>query len=138
MNSRRESAQPGSKGAFKTTFDSNYSTKRYPPYGKKLDNLRRRGLVPKLRVVIATDWKIGKLFPRVVITPDQDVHNLRFEYLCGLHVQIAFFEDDHHIDRLINEVISVRPATLQTFNFDAIKGERAAKLIYSDAEMGVV
>lgn len=114
----------------------NYSAKRFPPYGKKLDDLRRRDLVPTLRIVVATDWRIGKLYPRIIVTPDQAVQNLRFDYLAGLHVQIAHFDHDIHIDDLITEILSIHPATFTTFNLDAVKqGKLATKLIYPQSEM---
>ena len=73
---------------------NNLPVKKFPPYGKKLDDFRRRGLIPKNRVIVATDWKIGKLFPRIIVMPDAQVTSLRFNYLSGLHVQIVHFDHD--------------------------------------------
>ncbi len=114
----------------------NYNTKRLPPFGKRLDYLRRHGMVPRLRIVVATNWEIGKLFPRVIVSPDTNVHSLRFDYLASLHVQIVYFDRDKSIlADLITEILAVKPATLSAFNMDAVKqGKRASRLIYSDAK----
>ena len=136
MNTKTN-APLGSKGANNNAISHvNYNTKQFPPYGKKLDDLGRRGLVPTLRIIVATNWKIGKLFPRIIVTPDKAVHNLRFDYLAGLNVQIAHFDHDNHIENLINEILAIHPATLATFNLDAVKqGKQAFTLIYPQSEM---
>ncbi len=54
-------------------------TRKYPPFGKKLDELRRRGLIPAMRVIVTTDWKLGAAYPRIVITQEQPLTRLRFE-----------------------------------------------------------
>ncbi len=115
----------------------NYNTKRFPPFGKKINYLRRHGMVPRLRIVVATNWEIGKLFPRIIVSPDKDVHGLRFDYLAGLHVQIVYFNRDESIlADLITEILAVRPATLSAFNIDAVKqGKPAFKLIYMQSTM---
>lgn len=109
--------------------------KRYPAYGKKLDDLRKRGLTPTKRVIVATEWKIGKLYPRIIITPDSPVNNLRFNYLAGLHVEIVYFDRDESIlTDLIAEILAIKPATLSAFNMDAVKqGKPAFKLIYTQS-----
>lgn len=111
--------------------------KRYPPYGKKLNELRRRGLMPALRVIVTTDWSLGRIFPRIVITGDTPVTNLQFHYLTGLHVQIVHFDSDEQIlSDLITEILAVKPATLSAFNMDAVKqGKPAFKLIYTQSTM---
>lgn len=111
--------------------------KYHPPYGKKLDDLRKRGLIPNRRVIIATSWNIGKLYPRIVITRDQPVTSLQFNYLSGLHVQIVHFDHDNHIlESLITEILSIQPATLAAFNMDTVKrGEPAFKVIFSKSIM---
>ena len=125
----------------RTASENAYSNfiRKYPPYGKKLENLRRRNLVPTKRIIITTDWSIGKLYPRIIVTPDTPVSNLQFNYLSGLHVQIVYFDRDEPIlSDLITEILSIQPATLATFNMSAVKrGEPAFKLIYSHSVMEV-
>ncbi len=115
----------------------NYTTKKWPPYSRRIEDLRRRGLVPAKRVMVTTSWLLGAAFPRVVITQDQPVTNLRFEYLAGLHVQIVHFDSDAPILLdLISEILIIKPATLAAFNMDAIKrGEPAFKMIFSQSIM---
>ena len=116
------------------------ATKRYPAYGKRLDELRRKGLIPAKRVIVTTHWHIGKLYPRIIVTPDTPVSNLQFNYLSGLHVQIVYFDRDEPIlSDLIAEILSIQPETLATFNMSAVKRkEPAFKLIYSQTIMGKV
>lgn len=111
--------------------------KRYPAYGKQLNELRCKGLIPAKRVIVTTHWHIGKLYPRIIVTPDTPVSNLQFNYLSGLHVQIVYFDRDEPIlSDLITEILSIQPATLATFNMSAVKrGEPAFKLIYSQSVM---
>lgn len=108
-------------------------TRKYPPFGKKLDELRRRGLIPAMRVIVTTDWKLGAAYPRIVITQEQPVISLRFEYLAGLHVQIVYYDHDASIMLdLTAEIQSINPATLAVFNRSAVKrGDPAFKMIFS-------
>lgn len=124
MNTSKQSI---SRGSFKS----------FPAYGKKLDQLRRNGLIPVQRVIVSTDWGLGAAYPRIVITQEQPVASLRFEYLSGLNVQIVYFDHDSQIlENLITEILAIKPATLAAFNMDAIKrGETAFKMIFSQAIM---
>lgn len=111
--------------------------RKFPPFGKQLDELRRKGLIPAKRVIVATDWSIGKIFPRIIVTPDVPVTNLRFNYLVSLHVQIVHYDHDSRIlESLITEIQSIQPQSLSTFNMDAVKrGEPAFKMIFSKSVM---
>lgn len=111
--------------------------KRFPIFGKRLDELRKSGLIPARRVIVATEWHIGKLYPRIIVTPDIPVTSLRFNYLSGLHVQIVHFDRDEPIlSDLITEILLIQPATLSTFNMDAVKqGKPAFKMIFSQSVM---
>ena len=124
--------------AFSSTKSSpNFTTKKFPPFGKRLDELRRKGLIPVMRVIVTTDWKLGAAYPRIVIARDQPVTSLRFDYLTRLHVQIVYYDHDASIlPNLTAEIQSVNPATLAVFNMSAVKrGEPAYTMIYSQAEM---
>lgn len=59
--------------------------KRLPPFGRELLELRRKGLVPQGRVVVALDtWNYGKRYARVVVTPELEPGDLDFHFLAGL------------------------------------------------------
>lgn len=111
--------------------------RKYPPYGKKLDDLRRQGLIPAMHVIVTTDWKLGAAYPRIVITQEQPVTSLQFNYLSGLHVQIVHYDHDNRIlESLITQILSIQPESLSVFNMDAVKrGEPAFKMIYSKSVM---
>ena len=113
--------------------------RKFPPFGKQLDELRRKGLIPAKRVIVATDWSIGKIFPRIIVTPDAPVANLRFNYLVGLHVQIVHYDHDNQIlESLITEILSIQPESLSAFNMSAVKrGEPAFRMIFSKSVMEV-
>ncbi len=96
-----------------------FTTKRYPAYGKQLDELRRNGLVPAQRVVATTDWRLGAAYPRIVIPADAKVDQLIFAYLAGLSVQIVHHEGEAElVSNLIDEILKVRLRILTLFNFD--------------------
>lgn len=110
-------------------------SKKFPPYGKQLDELRRQGLVPVLRVIVSTDWKLGAAYPRIVIPKDTKPENIEFRYLAGLSVQIVHHADEAELVRsLIGEIIKVKPRVLTLFNFDIASQKdsefRAATLIH--------
>ena len=116
-----------------------HHNKKYPPFGKKLNELRRKNLIPAIRVIVATRWHIGKAYPRIVVTKEQPVMSLQFNYLSGLHLQIVHYDHDNQIlESLITEILSIQPESLSSFNMDAVKrGEPAFKLIYSKSVMEV-
>lgn len=118
---------------------SNYTIKKFPPYGKRLDELRRKGLVPSMRVIVTTDWCIGKLFPRIIITPNTPASSYKFNYLVGLHVQVVYFDRDAAmLPDLTAEIMLIKPATLAVFNMDAVKrGEPAYTVLYSQSVIEV-
>ncbi len=95
------------------------STKIYPPYGRILDDYRRNGLIPAQRVIVTTDWELGKVFPRIVIPAAVNVQQLNFTYLAGLSVQIVHHSDEANlVSNLIDEILKVKPKILTVFNFD--------------------
>jgi len=109
--------------------------RNYHSYGRKIDELRRKGHIPARRIIVTTDWNIGKLYPRIVITQKQTITNLRFEYLAALHVQIAHFDHDESIlPELTNQILAIQPASIAVFNLDAVKrGEPAFRMISSQS-----
>lgn len=127
-----ENAFRGERGANTSVIHnkSNY-TKRYPPFGKQLDELRRNGLIPAQRVIVTTDWKLGAAFPRIVIPAGVNVQQLNFTYLAALSVQIVHHEGEAElVSNLIDEILKVEPRILTVFNFDVAQknGPRYAAL----------
>jgi hypothetical protein len=108
--------------------------KRFPAFGKQLDDLRKQGRIPAKRVIVAFDWRIGKLFPRIIIMPDAPVTKFQFRYLAGLHIQVAYHDRDAAIlPALTDEIMKIHPASLSTFNLSAVKrGEPASHMIYME------
>jgi len=108
--------------------------KRFPAYGKQLDDLRKQNLIPAQRVIVAFDWSIGKLYPRIIVKPDAPVSNLQFRYLAGLHVQIAYYDHDAIImSALVDEILRIHPASLAVFNMSAVtRGGSAFSMIHME------
>lgn len=118
---------------------SNYS-KKYPAYGRQLDEIRRKGLIPVLRVVVSTDWDLGAAYPRIVIPEATKPEQLQFRYLAGLPVQIVHHDGEAElVSGLIDEIIKVKPRVLTLFNFDVARQKdpenRATTLIYPPREV---
>ena len=116
----------------------NYSTKRFPPYGRKLDQLRRKGLIPCLRVIVSTRWELGAQYPRIVISNNIPVTKINFSFLTGLSVQIVHGEGEGQlISNLIEEILKIKPKMLTVFNYDLAKqnysGNPAMTLIYPES-----
>ncbi len=130
--------QPGAvKSHYKNTCGNH--CKRFPPFGKQLDDLRKQNLIPAKRVIVAFDWSIGKLYPRIIVTPDVPVSNLQFRYLAGLHVQIAYHDRDASImPALVDEILRIRPASLSVFNMSAVaRGKPAFSMIHMEGNNDV-
>lgn len=96
--------------------------KRYPPYGRLIEKIRRDGLIPNNRVIVSTRWELGAAYPRIVIPEDIPVRNLSFSYLAGLTVQIVHCNNEAQlVNDLINEIVVVKPKILTIFNFELAK-----------------
>lgn len=120
--STKENALREQGGSIGYNTQINYTTKRFPPYGKQLDEIRRKGLIPARRVIVSTDWKLGAAYPRVVIPSDAQIENLNFTYLSGLSAQIVHHADEAELVRnLIEQILKVKPKVLMLFNFDIAK-----------------
>jgi hypothetical protein len=104
--------------------------KIFPPYGKKIDKIRKAGMIPAMRVIVSTRWEIGKAYPRIVVTGEIPIPNIEFRYLAGLSVQIVHFNSDNFIDELIDSIRYSNPKQLCIFNMDsAATGQPALKII---------
>lgn len=128
---------PGAQG--KSNNSNNYQhrnyNKKFPPYGKQFDELRRKGLIPFLHVVVSTDWNLGVAYPRIVIPEDTKPEMFQFRYLAGLPVQIVHHDGETElVSGLIDEILKVKPRILTLFNFDVARQKhpehRATTLIY--------
>jgi len=122
-------------GNFENKTKCDYITKKFPPYGKQLDELRRKGLIPAQRVIVSTDWKLGAAYPRIVIPVDANIDQLIFSYLSGLPVQIVHHAGEAELVRnLIDAILKVKPKILTVFNFDVAQQNdptySASTLIY--------
>jgi len=125
--------QAGSNKTINNPHGNN--TKKFPPYGKQLDELRQKGLVPVLRVIVSTDWSLGAAYPHIVIPKDAKPEQLQFRYLAGLHVQIVHHAGEAElVSNLIDEILKVKPRILTLFNFDVARQKdpeyRATTLIH--------
>jgi len=100
----------------------NKSARRFPPYGKQLNDLRSKGLVPAMLIIVSTDWRLGAAFPRIVIPGDADVSLLIFDYLAGLNVEIVHHTNEAElVSALIDAILAVKPKFLSLFNYDVAK-----------------
>ena len=132
MQSQTKKPRPAEREA--ASINTHIDSKRFPAFGRQLDDLRKQGRIPAKRVIVAFDWKIGKLFPRIIIMPDAPVTKFQFRYLAGLHIQIAYHDRDAALlPALTDEILKIRPASLSTFNLSAVKrGEPASHMIYME------
>lgn len=100
----------------------NKSARKFPPYGKQLHDLRSKGLVPAMRVMVSTDWQLGAAYPRIVIPACAKVDLLIFSYLAGLSVQIVHHANEAElISALTDAILAVKPKFLSLFNYDVAK-----------------
>ena len=91
--------------------------KKLPAYGKALMEMRKRGKVPSNSVVVAFDFKIGKLFQRIVVNPGESPANWEFRFLAGLDVIISYGDEHAHLVRaLAEEILKNKPSMLQAFS----------------------
>tara|TARA_R110002073_G_scaffold202913_1_gene362489 strand:+ start:149 stop:577 length:429 start_codon:yes stop_codon:yes gene_type:complete len=125
------------QGGKASNYGLNY-TKKFPPYGKKLDQLRRTGLIPTNRVIVSTCWKLGRTYPRIVIPKNTEPAQFNFAYLAGLSVHIVHHDEEPSLVRnLIHEILKIEPKVLTVANFDLAKqnfsGNAAFTLIYPES-----
>ena len=93
--------------------------KKFPAFGKSIMAARLAGQAPSNSVVIAFDWKIGKIFPRVVVFNQVPADTLELRYLAGLDVIVAY--KDEHASRVLDmarAILNVNPRILQAFAID--------------------
>ena len=91
-------------------------SKRYPPYGRQIMELRKRGKMPSKLLMMVFEWKLARAYPRIVISEDTKPNETEFRYLAGIPVQIIFSEKEaHRVNELAQEILKVQPSFLATF-----------------------
>lgn len=107
--------------------------KYLPAYAKKIIELRKLGRVPANRVIISFDWKIGRIYPRIVITNKYPIQDFEFSFLAGLPVEISYEEKDaYRITELAHEVLKANPVWLATFALHLVGSGNPAFTILHD------
>ena len=128
MTTTKQNAPTGIRASFETKLNSNY--KRFPPYGKKLMELRRSGKIPARTVMVTFDWKLARAYPRVVIADQTPAARLNFDYLAGLPVEVVYRGNDaHRVSGVVDAILQVNPAFLATFALDLVDTGDAVTLI---------
>ena len=93
--------------------------KKFPAYGKKIHEERMIGLVPTNSVVVAFDWEIGKVLPRIAVVDEVPAESLELRFLAGLDVIIAYKEKhSYRVLDMVRAILKVNPRILQAFNVD--------------------
>lgn len=93
--------------------------KRFPAYGKQLMELRLAGNVPPNFVVVAFEWDIGRIFPRIVIAEPIPCVELELRYLAGLDVMLTYRDKDAaRVMELAQAILRVNPRSLLAFALD--------------------
>ena len=96
-------------------------SKRFPPYGKQLLKLRNQGKIPNKLLMVVFDWKLARVYPRVVITEETVPKETEFKYLAGIPVQIVFSQKEaHRVDGFAQEILKVNPSFLCTFGLNLL------------------
>jgi hypothetical protein len=96
-------------------------TKKFPPYGKQLMQLRKQGQIPRKILQVVFDWKIARAYPRIIIQEEVKPEDLEFCYLAGLPVQVVFSKSEaHRVNGLVDEILKVKPLYLFTFGLDLL------------------
>jgi hypothetical protein len=93
------------------------SSLRLPAFGRKLIDLRKRGLRPESIIVVGIDsWDYGKAYARVVVSKDKLAHQLNFAFVAALDVAIVWIPEITAIDRrdsVARQVLKFDPASLR-------------------------
>ena len=108
---------------------SHINCKRFPAYGKQLMAMRRAGQIPASIVIVTFDWKLARVYPRIVITDEAVPAELNFSCLSGLSIQIVYnAADAHRVPAIVEEILKVNPCFLATFAIDRA-GETGARML---------
>ena len=104
--------------------------KQYPAFGKKIMLLRKSGKVPAQVTMVAFNWKLGRAYPRIIITEDTNTETLQFNYLSGIPVQIVYScQNAGRVDAVAQAILKVNPSFLSTFALDLVDTGEATTII---------
>jgi hypothetical protein len=96
--------------------------KRFPAFGKRMMDQRMAGQVPPNSVVVAFDWNIGRIFPRIVIADAVPFEDIELRYLAGLDVMLTYRDKDaSKVMELAQAILRVNPRSLLAFALDIPK-----------------
>ena len=112
--------------------------KPFPPFGRQFSKMRQSGKIPARMVIVVFDWKLARVWPRVVIPDDISYEGLNFDYLAGLPVEIAYRDKDaHKIDVVSQDILSVKPCYLSILGLDLLDTDEARTLLkpYEDYKL---
>jgi len=92
---------------------------RLPPYGKQLVAMRKAGQVPSQNVVLALDWNLGAIFPRVVIPEDLQIQQIDLSFIAGLWVLMAYRRAQaSRVNELAQHALQFHPKSLHACNVE--------------------
>ncbi len=104
--------------------------KQYPAFGKKIMLQRKSGKVPARIVMVVFDWKVGRAYPRIIITEEANTEALEFCYLSGIPVQIVYCSQDAgRVDAVAQAILRVSPSFLSIFALDLVDTGEATTII---------
>ncbi len=104
--------------------------KQYPAFGKRLMLIRQTGKVPSKVVMVVFNWKLGRAYPRIIITEDTNTETLEFGYLSGIPVQIVYCSQDAgRVDAVAQAILAVNPSYLSTFALDLVDIGKATTIL---------
>jgi hypothetical protein len=96
--------------------------KRFPAFGKRMMDQRMAGQVPPNSVVVAFEWDIGRIFPRIVIADAVPFEDIELRYLAGLDVMLTYRDKDaSKVMELAQTILKVNPRSLLAFALDIPK-----------------
>lgn len=94
---------------------------RLPSYGKQLVALRKAGYVPAQNIVLALDWDLGAIFPRVVVPNDIPTQQIDLSFIAGLEVLIAYRRAQaYRVNELVERALEFQPLALHACNVEGI------------------
>lgn len=92
---------------------------RLPPYGKQLVTMRTAGQVPAQNIVLALDWSLGAIFPRVVIPENLQIQQINLGFIAGLEVLIAYRRAQaYRVNELVERALEFHPRALHACNIE--------------------
>jgi len=109
-----------------------------PPFSERFIKMREAGNIPSRMVMVVFDWKLARLWPRIVIPDDTPYEGLNFDYLAGLPVEIAYrAQDAHKVNVVSQDILAVNPSFLSTLGLDLLDTNEARTLLkpYEDYKL---